>query len=148
MLHHCKTKPIQSPINRRWNTTGKIITSLPDRQYRIRVNESGRITLRNRRFLRKCKLKPAPTPIPSATLGPTIQSSNTTPLHLPLSPCNRTYTATKPQQQTTRISPRLRSSRIPRALSRLLPHNKPGLKERYTSHATQPTHGGERGDVE
>ena len=28
-------------------------------------------------------------------------------------------------------SPRLRSSRIPRALSKLLPHNKPGIKERH-----------------
>lgn len=122
------TVAIQNPVNRRWNKTGKIISSLPDRQYRIRVNGSRRITLRNRRFLRKCELKPTPTPIPSAALGPTIPSSDTTFLHLPLSPCNSTYTATKPQQQTTHISPRFRS-RIPRALSRLLPHNKLGLKE-------------------
>ena len=143
------TVTIQSPLNRQWNTTGKIISVLPKRQYKIRVDGSGRITLRNRRFLRKCKLKPAPTPIPSATLGPTIPSSNTTFMHLPLSPCNSTYTATRPPQQTTHISPRLRSSRIPRALSRLLPHNKPGLKERHTSHSTRPTRGGgERGDVE
>ena len=132
------TVAILSPINHRWNTTGKIISSLPDRQYRIRVNGSGRITLRNGRFLRKCELKPAPTPIPSTT----IPSSNTTFQHLPLSPCNSTYTAIKPQQQTSHITPRLRSSRIPRALSRLLPHNKPGLKERHTSHTTRPTRGG------
>ena len=93
------TVAIQSPINHRWNTTGKIISSLPDRQYRIRVNGSGRITLRNRRFLRKCELKPAPTPIPSATLEPTIPSSNTTFLHLPLSPCNSTYIAIKPNNK-------------------------------------------------
>ena len=49
---------------------------------------------------------------------------------------------TRPQQQTTHITPRLRSSRIPRALSRLLPHNKPGVKERHTS-LTRPTRGGE-----
>ena len=137
------TVTIQNPLNHQWNTTGKIISALPERQYKIRVDGSGRITLRNRRFLKKCKLKPTPTPIPSATLGPTIPSTNATVMHPPLSPCNSTYTATRPQQQTTHISPRLRSSRIPRALSRLLPHNKPGIKERHTSHATRPTRGGE-----
>ena len=101
------TVTIQNPLNHRWNTTGKIISVLPERQYKIRVDGSGRITLRNHRFLRKCKLKPAPTPIPSVTLGPTIPSSNTTFMHLPLSPCNSTYAATRPQQQTTHISPRL-----------------------------------------
>ena len=142
------TVTIQNPLNRRWNTTGKIISALPERQYKIRVDGSGRITLRNRRFLKKCNLKPTPTPIPSATLGPRIPSTNATVTHPPLSPCDSTCTATKPQQQTTHISPRLRASRIPRALSRLLPHNKPGIKERHTSQATRPTRGGGRGDVE
>ena len=137
------TVTIQNPLNRRWNTTGKIISALPEHQYKIRVDGSGRITLRNRRFLKKCKLKPTPTPIPSATLGPTIPSTDATVTHPPLSRCDSTCTATRPQQQTTHISPRLRSSRIPRALSRLLPHNKPGIKERHTSQATRPTRGGE-----
>ena len=136
------TVTIQNPLNRRWNTTGKIISALPERQYKIRVDGSGRITLRNRRFLKKCNLKPTPTPIPSATLGPRIPSTNATVTHPPLSPCDSTCTATRPQQQTTHISPRLRASRIPRALSRLLPHNKPGIKERHTSQATRPTRGG------
>ena len=136
------TVTIQNPLNHRWNTTGKIISILPERQYKIRVDGSRRITLRNRRFLKKCKLKPAPTPIPSATIGPTIPSTNATVTRPPLPPCNSTYTATRPQQQTTHITPRLRSSRIPRALSRLLPHNKPGVKERQTSHTTRPTCGG------
>ena len=138
------TVTIQNPLNRWWNTTGKIISALPERQYKIRVDGSGRITLRNRSFLKKCKLKPTSTPIPSVTLGPTIPSTNATVMHPPLSPCNSTYTAIRPQQQTTHISPRLRSSRIPRALSRLLPHNKPGIKERHTSQATRPTRGGGR----
>ena len=136
------TVTIQNPLNRRWNTTGKIISALPERQYKIRVDGSGRITLRNRRFLKKCNLKPTPTPIPSATLGPKIPSTNATVTHPPLSPCDSTCTATRPQQQTTHTSPRLRASRIPRALSRLLPHNKPGIKERHTSQATRPTRGG------
>ena len=133
---------IQNPLNRRWNTTGKIISALPERQYKIRVDGSGRITLRNRRFLKKCNLKPTPTPIPSATPGPRIPSTNATVTHPPLSPCDSTCTATRPQQQTTHISPRLRASRIPRALSRLLPHNKPGIKESHTSQTNRPTRGG------
>ena len=50
------TVTIQNPLNRRWNTTGKIISALPERQYKMRVDGSGRITLRNHRFLKKCKL--------------------------------------------------------------------------------------------
>ena len=41
---------IQCTNNNRWNTTGQIIETLPHNQYRIRVDGSGRITLRNRRF--------------------------------------------------------------------------------------------------
>ena len=76
LLQTGDTVTIQSLINHRWNITRKIITALPDWQYWIRVDGSGRITLRNRRFLRKCKLKPAPTPILSTTPGPITTSSN------------------------------------------------------------------------
>ena len=109
ILHHCNAKiverynkythnlpslqvgdtiAIQSPLNQRWNTMVKIITPLPDCQYQIRVDRAGRITLRNRRFLRKCELKPALTSIPSATPGPITSSNNTRLLHLypPTSP--------------------------------------------------------------
>ena len=75
------TKAIQSPLNHRWNTMGKIITALPDQQYQIRVVGSGRIPLRNHCLLRKCELKLAPTPIPSATPGPRTPSSNALLLH-------------------------------------------------------------------
>ena len=54
------TVAIQSPLNHRWNTTEEINTTLPNRQYRIRVDGPGRITLRNRHFLRKCELKHQP----------------------------------------------------------------------------------------
>ena len=38
---------------RRWNKTGRVVEVLPNRQYRVRVDGSGRVTLRNRRFLRE-----------------------------------------------------------------------------------------------
>ena len=74
---------IQSPLNHRWNTMGKIITALPDCQYQIRVDGSGRITLRNCYFFRKCKLKPAPTSVPSATQA-MLYSCTAIPQHLPV----------------------------------------------------------------
>ena len=94
------TVAIQSPLNQRWNKTGKIITPLPDHQYGIRVDGSGRITLRNSCFLRKCDLKPAPTPIPSETVGPITPSSNTPLLHPypPTSLYNGTCTAIETPQ--------------------------------------------------
>ena len=135
LLQAGDTVAIQSSLNHRWNTTGKIITAQPDRQYQIRVDGSGRITLKNHRFLRKCKLKPAPTPIPNAIPGPITPSSNAPPLHLypPTSSGNDTHTAIEPHKPTTYTSPHLRTSRIPRALSRLLPHNRPGQKKKDTA---------------
>ena len=72
---------IQSLLIHRWNITGKTITVLPDRQYRIRVDGSRRIRLRNCRFLRKWEIKAAPTPIPSATPVPITSTSNAPLLH-------------------------------------------------------------------
>ena len=37
---------------RRWDLTGVVVEKLDNRQYRIKVHGSGRITLRNRRFIR------------------------------------------------------------------------------------------------
>ena len=40
------------PRAKKWDKTGIIVESLPHQQYRVRVHGSGRITLRNRQFLR------------------------------------------------------------------------------------------------
>ena len=37
---------------KRWDRTGRVVEVIPNRQYRIRMDGSGRVTLRNRRFLR------------------------------------------------------------------------------------------------
>ena len=39
--------------NNKWENTGRIVNVLPNRQYKIRMFHSGRMTLRNRRFLRE-----------------------------------------------------------------------------------------------
>ena len=115
--HHC---PIRSPI--------------PNQGWWIRKDP------RNRHFLRKCELKPAPTPIPSATPGPITPSGNAPLLHLypPTSSGNGIRTTIEPPKQIAYTSPRLRSSRIPQALSKLLPHNRPGLNEGYRPHTIWP----------
>lgn len=45
----------EGPNPRRWAKTGRVVETMGNRQYRIRLDGSGRITLRNRRFLRKIK---------------------------------------------------------------------------------------------
>ena len=39
--------------NKKWERTGRVVEVLPYRQYRVKMFHSGRVTLRNRRFLRE-----------------------------------------------------------------------------------------------
>ena len=55
-LTHGATVRIQNQRGnhpRRWNATGTVIDCLPHRQYKVVVDGSRRVTLRNRRFLRR-----------------------------------------------------------------------------------------------
>ena len=100
----------------RWTRSGIVVMKLPFRQYKIRLDGSGRIVIRNRRFLRRYNHKHAALPedengYPSLTPNLSDESplSQTTPL--PSYENDLTYTS-----QTD----------IPR---NLLPHNKPGRLE-------------------
>ena len=137
-LQTSDTVAIQSPLNHQWNTTGKVIAALPNCQYQIRVDGLGRITLRNHCFLRKCKFKTAPKPIPFATPAAITPTINTSLLH----PDPLTSSSNDTPKQTTHTLTHPQSSKIPRALSKLLPYNRPRLKERHSPHTTQPTCGG------
>ena len=44
---------IQNMRSKRWNCTGRVVEVLPNRQYRILFDGSGRVVLRNRRFIRQ-----------------------------------------------------------------------------------------------
>ena len=46
---------------RKWDRTGTIVETKPHDQYQIKVSGTGRVTLRNRRFLRKIKEFPSPS---------------------------------------------------------------------------------------
>ena len=49
----------------RWETTGKIVELLQNDQYRVRIDGSGRVNLRNRKFLRQfTPFHPSPYPPP------------------------------------------------------------------------------------
>ncbi len=79
-LHSLDLGDIVAVQNRqkRWNKTGRIVEKLDNRQYRVRMDGSGRITLRNRRFLRR--VSPSvrqPTIIPSATMPQQATSAKT-----------------------------------------------------------------------
>jgi hypothetical protein len=52
----------------KWDRQGKIIAAKPNDQYLIRVDGSGRLTLRNRRFLRKYSLRSATILDPQCSL--------------------------------------------------------------------------------
>ena len=50
---HVAVQNQRGHYSKRWDKTGKIVEKLPFRQYKIRMDGSGRITLRNRRFLKE-----------------------------------------------------------------------------------------------
>ena len=118
--------------NKRWDRTGKIVEALDNRQYRIKIDGSGRVTIRNRRFIRRINVPVRPTPIPSAGTSVTIDTTNLSPDAVPFTPPN-TMTSiphnssanTVPHPTRTIVS----SKGLPKALQRILPFNNAGLRE-------------------
>lgn len=106
---------------KRWVRTGRIVERLDHRQYRVRMDGSGRITLRNRRFLRK--IHPSivqPSIIPSAMVSRRTSSSTAgKEVHFNL-PLQATPSPTTPTS-------------TPRALQRLQAHNRSPVQHMPTS---------------
>lgn len=112
---------------KRWNQYGTVVDR-KNRKYTIRAHGSGRIITRNRRFIKKVLLRDfsvcdEPTDIPSDT------TPDATQVHQP------EYTQANSNPQTdveVNSQPPVAHSqtpKLPRMLQRLLPYNKPGLKE-------------------
>ena len=101
--------------DRRWRDQGVIVATLPFRQYQVRMLGSGRVTLRNRKFLKRCKVI-SPVPPPSAVHDPAV------PPPLPRPTLSHT-----PDNSTT--SPPSVRKNIPRALRNLADYNNKGLTE-------------------
>ena len=99
---------------------------LPYDQFKVKVGGSGRVTTRNRKILRRFK--------PSSGIFPSAPAR-----HAPIAPAPRSG-ETPSSQQADPVMPQedppvmttSRPQRMPRALKRLLPFNKPGLKEDVT----------------
>ena len=134
--------------NGKWDKQCQIVKTLENRQYRIRLFGSGRITLRNRRFIRQC-FHTSPnhsTLIADAIIqseethgmtggertsieGQTYQSQDPqqdleTPTETPIEP----PISSPPARATeTDTAPTL-SRKMLLALRNLLPYNKPGKK--------------------
>uniref|UniRef100_A0A7M5WYD2 Uncharacterized protein n=1 Tax=Clytia hemisphaerica TaxID=252671 RepID=A0A7M5WYD2_9CNID len=108
---------------RRWIRSGMIVETLPNRQYRVRTNGSGRVTLQNRRFLRPATFV-SPTALPTPTNLPPASPLETTP---PTIPHPTVPMPAQPQPaQPTQATVTRSSSNI---LRRLASHNAPGLLE-------------------
>jgi len=109
-----------------WNKSGRIVEVLPHRQYRVRLDGSGRVTLRNRKFLR-----------PAAT-----SSNATQPSIIPSAEYSTMPTLTPPPAQVVTdadissspptlspATPAAPRTRVPRALKGLWDYNEPGQAE-------------------
>ena len=137
----------------KWDRTGIVTGVLPHDQYVVKVDGSGRVTKRNRRFLRA--FKPASTKIeppprtalqealpnrcllcnPVVPADPEIQDR--VPIEAPAAPAQPDCTldeclpnvVDEPVEPLLPKTPPTKPQTIPAALLRILPHNAPGLKE-------------------
>ena len=101
---------------KRWDRTGQIVEVLPDRQYMIKVDGSGRVTKRNRKFLRK--VHPAirkgvtfiPSPLDAGTSNhagiPVVSQDTSQPaFNMPVQDTPRVNTPTQVPRTLMRGSP-------------------------------------------
>ena len=122
--------PLQKGTNS-CNTTTEHIPMRHNRSgHRNPLQPPGRITLRNRKCLRKLEIPKIPLPIPSAVLESLMP--NPRRYHKPYILVPQTMdtwiTSSHPPSNITQ-PPTMTRAKTAWALSRLLPHNQPGLKE-------------------
>ena len=127
----------------RWNKSGHIVDVLPHRQYHVKVDGSGRVTLRNRRFLRSIAGPVKQRTTPSGSGCPTPPLSNTT---TPTSDRRRPPPATS--EMPTRAQPQQNQHPTPHQTT--ISHHQPQAKCRQeptpqqnrqqTPHKTTITH--------
>ena len=127
--------------HKRWDRTGRVVEVLPNRQYRIRIDGSGRVTLRNRRFLRVAEHKLHNSLRSSGAL---ISPGSVTPSSAPItSPVELPHREVTEQEQPAPDSealeqefvgpateePPVAARKLPKALRDIADFNAPGLKE-------------------
>ena len=136
----CKTQVIIQE-NGRWFRVGRVVEALPNRQYLIKLGGSGRLTLRNRRFLKPCKGQKTPEIIPSplGTSNPPKHTSNpqdvnNTPAQqsdppAPDTPASPPITLNNTPAQPTTTPVATHRKKSNRVLDQLADYNKKGLTE-------------------
>ena len=125
----------------KWDKTGIVIEVRQFDQYVIRVDGSGRVTLRNRKFLRKytpvIQRKPVlmlPRPYhPAPEPGQRPPATPATPAEMPDPPAvlpraTKPEPDTAPATATPHAPPKPLLVKLPRALKALENHNAPGIK--------------------
>ena len=123
----------QLHAKKRWNRTGVVIQCLPHRQYKLRLCDTGNITVRNRRFLKPISmttsyrgryLGPITGPdIPQNLAEPSAVGERSAPQSL-THPTESQATASQQQVEVPR-APR----KLPLMMRRLRPFNAAGMKE-------------------
>jgi hypothetical protein len=87
----------------KWDRSGIVVESIGNDQYRIKVDGSGRLTLRNRRFIR------AYTPVTTSIVRqpvalPTFQSADTAPPSSPLVPTDPNLSTTPSNRRDSSLA--------------------------------------------
>ena len=146
---------------KRWDRTGVVVDAGRNDQYTIRIDGSGRVTLRNRRFLRKFKpasmvIQSAPSPVQDTPSFSTVkdpgqsqhtpvvsdatecQDLTTPPILFPVTPLQpRDNSLGPPKLDVQTDFPQqdgsVAGTKTPAAVKRLLSHNNDGLKEEWKS---------------
>ena len=126
----------------KWNRTGTIVAALPFRQYQVKLDETGHITLRNRKFIKPTALKSSPrdSPFSGPRSGPDYRYPNmtgpvnpTTNAQYPTLELNPTPTNAGHANSHVHQGPDTHNepstSREPLILRRLRPFNAPGRNE-------------------
>ena len=148
----CFVQNQTGPNPNRWDRTGMIVEARPHDQYLVKIDGSGRLTTRNRKFLRN--FQPATMEIQSAPTSPVIENHTTIPnpsiipkqigddvtIEQPTNSDHDTVPITNVEiEDAVTLDYEKRKDegdkqveKMPMALKRLLSHNKEGLKENPT----------------
>ena len=154
----------------KWDKTGIVVEVRQFDQYVVRVDGSGRVTLRNRKFLRKytpviqrepvlmlpspspehLEYQPTTKPAQTLTAAPTTRAAST-PDPPAIPPAPPVLDLDVAPEAVSPTPGKHSTSQLPRALRRLQSHNAPGLKEdvpditspRRTRSAKQSPHKGQ-----
>nr|XP_039248067.1 uncharacterized protein LOC120325944 [Styela clava] len=128
----------------KWDKTGVVIEVRQFDQYVVRVDGSGRVSLRNRKFLRKYQPVIDREPLTKSTHNNTYNQAQFVP-QLPVTPTPQTeikvtkltqpvmnqqdIAEPRPPPPTGHKDVAPATQKLPRALRALMPHNSPGLGE-------------------